>query len=101
MAILGQVGDPCLHRRRRGGERDGSAAEPDRASIAVVDPEQDPRDLRPARSDEAGEPDDLAGPDREPDVAEDADPGQPSTSSRTSPIGVSTLGNSVTARPTM
>ena len=41
-----------------------------------VDAEQDPGDLGPPGADQAGEPDDLAGADRERDVPELADPGQ-------------------------
>ena len=67
---------PGVHRRGRAREVDRLAAEPDLAGVALVDPEQDPGDLGPAGPDEPGEPDDLAGPDREPDVAEDPGPGQ-------------------------
>ena len=59
------------------GEVDRLAVQRDRAGIAPVDPEQDPGDLGPAGADEPGEADDLARADREADVAEDPDPGQP------------------------
>ena len=75
VAVLGEVGDPGVHRRRRAREVDRLPAEPDLAGVALVDPEQDPGDLGPAGADEPGEADDLAGPDREADVAERARPG--------------------------
>ena len=76
MAVLGQVGDAGVHRGRRAREADGVAVEPDLARVALVDPEQDAGDLRPAGADEPGEPDDLAVSDVEGDVAEDAGAGQ-------------------------
>ena len=76
VAVLGQVGDARVHRGRWAGEADGPAVQPDLAAIALVDAEQDPGDLRPAGADEPGQPDDLAVPDVEGDVAEDAGPGQ-------------------------
>ena len=54
----------------------GRAVQPDLARVALVDPEQDAGDLRPTGADEPGQPDDLAVPDVERDVAEDALAGQ-------------------------
>ena len=47
------------------------------AAIRLVDAEQHPGDLGAAGADESGEAEDLALADREADVAEDPDPGQP------------------------
>ena len=67
---------PSLHGGRRGREVHELAAEADLAAVAPVDPEQDPGDLGAPGAHEPGEPDDLAGAHGEPDVAEDAHPGQ-------------------------
>ncbi len=78
MAVLGQVGDAGVHRRRRAREaRPALPASRTSPRVALVDPEQDPGDLRPAGPDQPGQADDLAGPDGERDVAERAGPGQP------------------------
>ena len=73
--VLGQVGDPGVHRSRRAGEAHGRPPKPDLTGVALVDPEQDARNLGPAGPDQAREADDLAGPDREADVAERRLPG--------------------------
>ena len=76
VAILGQVRDPGIHRRRRTHEGHCRSADENLAAIPLVDPEQDPRHLRAAGPDEAGEADDLSGTDRKPDVSEYTDPRQ-------------------------
>src|SRR5450432_310914 len=76
VAVLGQVGDPGMHGRRRARERHLLAGEEDLAVIRLVDPEQDPGDLRPAGADQAGESDNLTRPDRERNVAKDAGPAE-------------------------
>ena len=76
VAVLGQVGDAGVHRGRRAGEADRRPVQPDLAGVALVDAEQDPRDLRPAGADEPGQPDDLAVSDVERHVAEHAFAGQ-------------------------
>ena len=76
VTVLRQVGDALVHGGRRGREVHELAAEAHLAAVAVVDPEEDPGDLGAAGAHEPGEPEDLAGTHGEPDIAEDAHPGQ-------------------------
>ena len=93
---------PGVHRRRRAREADRLCRRADLAGVALVDAEQDAGDLGPPGADEAGEADDLAGADREARCPRNSPARvRPSTSSSTSPTGVSTFGNSDTVRPTM
>ena len=103
MAVLGQVGDPGVHRRRRdwrsrpAARRGGSRRRP--AGRSRTGPGRPPSGRpRPGRRSPTISP----ARTREGDVAERRRPASgPSTSRRTSPIGVSTFGKSDTARPTM
>ncbi len=78
VAVLGQVGDARVHRRRRAREArprlPSSRTSP--ASRWSMPNSTRATSVRPAPTSPA-KPDDLAGADREADVAEDADPGQP------------------------
>ena len=64
VAVLGQVGDAGGHRGGRAGEGDPLPVQRHRAGVRLVDPEQDPGDLRAAGADEPGEAEDLALADR-------------------------------------
>ena len=61
-AVFGDVGDSQGGRARRRIDRHGLAAEPDLARVGGRQAEQDARQLGPARADQSGQPEDLAGP---------------------------------------
>ena len=68
-AIFGDVGDSQGGRARRRIDRHGPAAEPDLTRVGGRQAEQDARQLGPARADQPGQPEDLAGPNAQADVA--------------------------------
>ncbi len=73
-SILGNEADPGCHGPRRRCSAQLAAGERDGPGVVGVDSEDRPRHLAPARPDETGQRDDLAGPHLEADVEEDAFP---------------------------
>ena len=68
LAVFRHQADPELDRVERVLERDRLALDQDLAAVDPVRPEDRARQLGPAGADQAGQPDDLAGADREADV---------------------------------
>ena len=64
-AVLRAKGHPVPHRRAHRTEPDPVAGEADPAAVGVVNSEEQPGGLRPARAEQAGEPGDLAAAERE------------------------------------
>ena len=64
-AILGHIGDAGVDRLTRRVEAHGLAVDEDLAGVGRRQPEEDFRQLRPSRSHEAGEAEDLAPADRQ------------------------------------
>ena len=67
-AVLGHVGDPHRDGLRRRVDRHRPPAQPDLARVGRRQAEEDPRQLGPARADQPGQAQDLAGADAQVDV---------------------------------
>ena len=103
-AVLGNVGDPQRDGVRRRVDRHRPAAEPDLARVGRRQAEEDPRQLGPARADQPGQAEDLAGTDAASRRHARPTPRQPSprTSSTTSPGATAILGKTAdSSRPTI
>ena len=103
-AVFGDIGDAQGGRPVGGIDGHGLAAEPDLAGVGGRQAEQDACQLGPARADQAGQPEDLAGPNAQGDVAHARRIGilRFCTSSTTSPGSTNVLGNTAdSSRPTI
>ena len=76
MAVLRHVRHSRAHRRGRRIEHHWSAAQQHFTTVRAVDAEEHTCDLRPTRSDQSSEADDLAGANAEADVRKRVTPRQ-------------------------